>query len=49
MMASEKVQQGFTGYLPDDTPSILRLIFFAVQQVIVMFPATVLVDRKSVV
>ena len=43
MMASEKVHQGITGYLPDDTPSILRLIFFALQQVIVMFPATALV------
>ncbi|MGE5530430.1 MAG: uracil-xanthine permease family protein [Patescibacteria group bacterium] len=32
-----------TGYLPDDTPSVLKLIFFALQQVIVMFPATVMV------
>ncbi|MDI6872012.1 MAG: solute carrier family 23 protein [Bacillota bacterium] len=32
-----------TGYLPDDTPPLGKLIAFALQQVIVMFPATVLV------
>ena len=42
-MASKQGQQEITGYLPDDTPSILRLIFFALQQIIVMLPATVLV------
>ncbi|MGE5484465.1 MAG: uracil-xanthine permease family protein [Ignavibacteriales bacterium] len=31
------------GYLPDDTPPIGKLIVFALQHVIVMFPATVLV------
>ncbi|PKK39878.1 Uracil permease [Clostridiaceae bacterium JG1575] len=31
------------GYLPDETPKPLELIFFALQQIVVMFPATVLV------
>ncbi|GHU69416.1 putative uracil permease [Clostridia bacterium] len=31
------------GYLPDETPSIGKLILFAFQQVLVMFPATVTV------
>ena len=31
------------GYLPDETPSFGKLILFAIQQVIVMFPATVTV------
>ncbi len=31
------------GYLPDDTPPLWKLIFFALQQMVVMFPATVLV------
>ncbi|MGE5579106.1 MAG: uracil-xanthine permease family protein [Bacillota bacterium] len=31
------------GYLPDDTPQFGKLLAFALQQVIVMFPATVLV------
>lgn len=31
------------GYLPDDTPPLGKMIVFALQQVIVMFPATVLV------
>lgn len=31
------------GYLPDDTPPFGKLLIFALQQVIVMFPATVLV------
>lgn len=31
------------GYLPDDTPPPGKLLIFALQQVIVMFPATVLV------
>jgi xanthine/uracil permease len=31
------------GYLPDDTPQFGKLLVFALQQVIVMFPATVLV------
>ena len=32
-----------TGYLPDETPSIGKLLIFALQQVLVMFPATVTV------
>lgn len=31
------------GYLPDERPPIIGLIFFALQQIVVMFPATVLV------
>jgi uracil permease len=31
------------GYLPDECPSGIELIFFALQQIVVMFPATVLV------
>ncbi|HWR22637.1 MAG TPA: solute carrier family 23 protein [Feifaniaceae bacterium] len=31
------------GYLPEDKPSTGKLIFFALQQILVMFPATVLV------
>ncbi len=31
------------GYLPDERPPIIELIFFALQQIVVMFPATVLV------
>jgi len=31
------------GYLPDENPSLLELIPFALQQIVVMFPATVLV------
>ncbi len=32
-----------TGYLPDERPQFIKLIFFALQQIVVMFPATVLV------
>ncbi|NMA24330.1 MAG: hypothetical protein GX936_01540, partial [Clostridiales bacterium] len=31
------------GYLPDERPSLIRLLLYALQQVIVMFPATVAV------
>ncbi|NLP34442.1 MAG: xanthine permease [Clostridiales bacterium] len=31
------------GYLPDERPPFVELIFFALQQIVVMFPATVLV------
>ena len=31
------------GYLPDERPPIWKLLFFALQQILVMFPATVLV------
>lgn len=31
------------GYLPDECPSLVELILFALQQIVVMFPATVLV------
>lgn len=32
-----------TGYLPDERPPVWKLFLYAVQQIIVMFPATVLV------
>lgn len=32
-----------TGYLPDETPPFGKLILFALQQIVVMFPATVIV------
>lgn len=38
-----KVKQDVIGYLPDESPSFLRLLILALQQIIVMFPATVLV------
>ncbi|MDD4781775.1 MAG: solute carrier family 23 protein [Tissierellia bacterium] len=31
------------GYLPDERPQVIELFFFALQQIVVMFPATVLV------
>ncbi len=31
------------GYLPNETPSFIRLLLYAIQQVIVMFPATIAV------
>ena len=31
------------GYLPDERPPFFELILFALQQIVVMFPATVLV------
>ena len=36
-------QAKIVGYLPDERPSIPKLLFFAFQQMLVMFPATVLV------
>lgn len=38
-----KNNQSTIGYLPDETPSWGKLIIFALQQIIVMFPATVMV------
>lgn len=38
-MSEEKV----FGYLPDENPKFFELILFALQQIVVMFPATVLV------
>ncbi len=40
---SPKKETKVMGFLPDDTPPIWKLIFFALQQMVVMFPATVLV------
>lgn len=31
------------GYLPNETPSFWKLLLYAIQQVIVMFPATITV------
>jgi uracil permease len=39
----DKRNQGTIGYLPDETPSAGKLLVFALQQVLVMFPATVTV------
>ena len=36
-------KQPAAGYLPDEKPPFLKLLLFAFQQIIVMFPATVLV------
>ncbi len=36
-------QKPISGYLPDEAPPIGKLIVFALQQILVMFPATVLV------
>ncbi len=36
-------KKGIIGYLPDETPTFGKLIIFALQQVLVMFPATVTV------
>ena len=35
--------QTAVGYLPDERPTFIKLLLYAVQQVIVMFPATVTV------
>lgn len=35
--------ESVTGYLPDENPTLTRLLLYALQQVIVMFPATVTV------
>lgn len=40
---STKKEIEVIGYLPDDTPPLWKLIFFALQQMVVMFPATVMV------
>lgn len=40
---SQKVKEIVTGYLPDEKPSLGKLVLFAFQQILVMFPATVTV------
>lgn len=40
---STKKEIEVIGYLPDDTPPLWKLIFFALQQMVVMFLATVMV------
>lgn len=36
-------EKKIVGYLPDERPALIPLILFALQQIVVMFPATVLV------
>ncbi|MDR0861228.1 MAG: xanthine permease [Oscillospiraceae bacterium] len=43
MANSTNKKNSVVGYLPDETPSLGKLILFAFQQVLVMFPATVTV------
>lgn len=38
-----KENNGVIGYLPDEKPTFFKLLLYAIQQVIVMFPATVTV------
>ena len=38
-----KSQEAHLGYLPDERPPFLKLLLYALQQVVVMFPATVAV------
>ncbi|NJP41034.1 xanthine permease [Oscillospiraceae bacterium HV4-5-C5C] len=42
-MSQKRSPDPVIGYLPDETPSIGKLIIFAFQQILVMFPATVTV------
>lgn len=42
-MSKKADKKAIIGYLPDETPSPGKLILFALQQVLVMFPATVTV------
>lgn len=43
MKSMEKKQSAAVGYLPDERPTPMKLLLYAIQQVIVMFPATVTV------
>ncbi len=43
MSVNEQPKRAVTGYLPDERPPVLKLLLYAVQQVIVMFPATIAV------
>lgn len=38
-----QTQQAVAGYLPDERPPFFKLVLFALQQIVVMFPATILV------
>ena len=42
-MSKEVQANGAIGYLPDENPSFGKLLLFALQQILVMFPATVTV------
>lgn len=39
----QRVKRVVTGYLPDERPSFMKMVLFALQHILVMFPATVLV------
>lgn len=43
MSVKESFKKAVSGYLPDERPSFGKLLLFAFQQILVMFPATVLV------
>lgn len=43
MSVNEQPKRAVTGYLPDERPPLLKLLLYAIQQVIVMFPATITV------
>lgn len=42
-MTTNQTTQTSSGYLPDERPPFLKLLLYSIQQVIVMFPATVAV------
>ena len=42
-MKERKEKKETIGYLPDERPQFWKLLLYAIQQVIVMFPATVAV------
>ena len=42
-MTANQTTQTSSGYLPDERPPFLKLLLYSIQQVIVMFPATVAV------
>ncbi len=42
-MTTNQMTQTTSGYLPDERPPFLKLLLYSIQQVIVMFPATVAV------
>ena len=43
MKTFKKIIKGEIGYLPDENPPMFKLLLYALQQVVVMFPATVTV------
>ena len=43
MRSNMKQSNSAVGYLPEERPGFVKLLLYAIQQVIVMFPATVTV------